>query len=465
MSVGIIGSGPAAIFAALKLINNGITDITIIEAGKRVEERENKLFNSPKHGCCGKCNYCAVNSGQGGAGTFSDGKLNFSSFYGGWMNKKMNEKTFNEYVSYIMNYFKYYIPNDNYFQGVSSFNYKFKDECNKYGMKFLHSEKAHLGTDNNVKFIYDIFDLFINKKIKIFYNRRVNGIGEYKNQWFINAIDLKLNKECPPIFFDNLIIAAGRSGTKWVKGIAEKLDIDYTLNPVDIGVRVETKNKIVKEVSDQVYEPKIYCKSSYSEDVRLFCFNYGGSVTTEKTNGVISANGYAFSNHDTNNSNFALLNSIKFTKPFTDTVDYATSIAKMTNNMAGGDKLLLQRFGDFIRNRRTHNIENNSVIPTINPDYYACGDVSRALPYNVIIGIKEAMLKLDKIMPGIAGDDTLLYASEIKFYSNRFNLDENMQTHHKNLYICGDCSGWTRSIIQAAISGVIAAENIIKENK
>ena len=306
----------------------------------------------------------------------------------------------------------------------------------------------HLGTDRNVKILEKIYD-FTKEKIDFKFHTCIKSVEVKDSNSFVVKTDSGEEYSC-----GNLVLATGRSGSKWIGSVCDKLGIAQKSNRVDIGVRVELAAEIFKHITDDVYESKIVYKTDkYNDMVRTFCMNPYGEVVAENTNGIVTVNGHSYSQESlrTENTNFALLVSNKFTEPFKDSNEYGESIARLSNMLGGG--VLLQRFGDLVKGRRSseRRMEKCFTRPTLKA---TPGDLSLVIPKRQLDNIIEMIYALDKIAPGTANEDTLLYGVEVKFYNSKVEVDENLETKIKGLYALGDGSGVTHSLSQASASGV-----------
>jgi uncharacterized FAD-dependent dehydrogenase len=302
-----------------------------------------------------------------------------------------------------------------------------------------------------------MYKYLIANNVGIYFNTKIQKIEKYDDNWILTAKDGESKFRC-----DKLIIAAGRSGSKWLEHICEELNLKKTSNRVDIGVRVELPYEVFSSLTDKLYESKIvYRTKGYEDLVRTFCMNPKGVVVNENTNGIITVNGHSYEdpNLHTKNTNFALLVSQHFTEPFNDSNEYGESIAKLSNMLGKG--VIVQRFGDLIRCKRSTNarLKSNTVIPTLSAEP---GDLALVLPHRILEDIKEMIYALDNIAPGTKNDDTLLYGVEVKFYNNEIEVNNQLKAAD-DLYVIGDCSGITHSLSQAAASGLFVAEDIINE--
>lgn len=446
MKVAIIGAGSAGMFAAYKLLNNKDIQVDIYEKGYPIKDRTRQ----------------DIMTGFGGAGAFSDGKLTLTTEFGGWLSEIISES---ELKTLIDEADKIWVDVSGVNKLDTAFDYeRIKDLeyiCSRHSLRLFAAKIRHLGTDNCLKSIYNFFDLFKNSKnINVICNTEVTDLivedGAVKGV----ETDKHVKK-----FYDKVIVAVGRSGNAWMQEIVNRYNIESDINPVDIGVRVEIPKSVSDAFTENLYEFKIkYHTNEFEDEVRTFCVNPGGFVAQERNqNNLITVNGHSYKNKKSENTNFALLVSTKFTEPFKEPVKYGQYIAYLANMLSGGN-IIIQRFGDLLRGRRSteNRIKKNFVVPTLKTAMP--GDLSFVLPYRYLANIKETIFQLDKVMPGMADPNTLLYGIEVKFYSLRVRVDGNLKSVSlENLYCIGDGAGITRGIIQASASGLIAANSILNE--
>lgn len=446
----IIGAGPGGIFSAYELsrLEPGLR-IAIFESGKPLENRKCPIDGEKITKCVG-CSTCSIMKGFGGAGAFSDGKYNITNEFGG---------TLHEYIgkSKALELMKYVDGINASFGGsktklYSTADSQLKTQCLRNGLHLLDASVRHLGTDINYEVLSNLYDE-LKKRVDIRFLSPVDDVTDIGNGY-----EIKTDKET--FTCRKCIISVGRSGSKWMEKLCGKLNIATNSNRVDIGVRVELPADIFSHITDEVYESKIVYKTEkYQDLVRTFCMNPRGAVVTENTNGIVTVNGHSYedSSLKTENTNFALLVSKHFTEPFKDSNGYGESIAKLSNMLGGG--VMIQRFGDLIRGQRStaKRIEKAFIVPTLKA---TPGDLSLVMPKRILDGIVEMIYALDKIAPGTANDDTLLYGVEVKFYNMEVALDSNLETNHKGLFVIGDGSGVTHSLSHASASGVYVARYI-----
>ena len=392
-------------------------------------------------------------NGFGGAGAFSDGKYNITNDFGGTLYEYIGKEKALELMKYVDS-----INMSHGGEGTKMFSTsgsEFKKLCMQNKLTLLDASVRHLGTDINYIVLENLYNE-MKDKIDFHFNTPVAKIESLEPGFRIYTKD----DEC--VEADKCIVSVGRSGSKWMETVCKDLNIDTLSNRVDIGVRVELPAAIFSHLTDALYESKIvYRTEKFEDSVRTFCMNPNGIVVNENTNGIVTVNGHSFEdpNKKTENTNFALLVSKHFSEPFKESNAYGESIARLSNMLGGG--VIVQRFGDLERGRRSNKkrIEEGTVRPTLDA---TPGDLSLVLPKRILDGIIEMIYALDKIAPGTANDDTLLYGVEVKFYNMEVKLDENLETIHKGLYIIGDGSGVTHSLSHASASGVFVANKIIE---
>ena len=446
----IVGAGPGGIFSAYELIRqNPSLKIGVFESGNPLEKRRCPI-DGDKIKSCINCKTCAIMSGFGGAGAFSDGKYNITNDFGGTLFEHIGKQQAIDLMKYV--------DEINLAHGgegtklYSTAGTKFKKLCMQNKLKLLNASVRHLGTDINYVVLENLYNELKNK-VEFHFNTPVEKIEVLENGYRI--IGKNLSADC-----EKCIVSVGRSGSKWMESVCKELDIPTKSNRVDIGVRVELPAVIFSHLTDELYESKIvYRTEKFEDNVRTFCMNPYGIVVNENTNGIVTANGHSYEDPEkqTENTNFALLVAKHFSEPFKDSNGYGESIARLSNMLGGG--VIVQRFGDLVRGRRSteKRIQEGLVTPTLSA---TPGDLSLVLPKRILDGIMEMIYALDKIAPGTANDDTLLYGVEVKFYNMEVDIDENMESKYKGLYIIGDGSGVTHSLSHASASGVYVARHI-----
>lgn len=442
----IAGAGASGVFMSYemtKIKNNA--KILMIDKGAGLEKRvcPIKLGKTPT---CIKCSPCHIMNGYGGAGTLSDGKYNITTKFGGDLHKYVGTQEALDLMEYVDQVLCSMGGADA--KLYSTGNSELKTTALRSNLHLLDAKVRHLGTDRNIKILDRIFEYTKNRVDTAFYTQ-IMDVDKLDDGSFRITTDKGDQYEC-----NDLVLATGRSGSKWISTICDKMGISQEKNRVDIGVRVELPGEVFKHITDEVYESKIVYKTDkYNDMVRTFCMNPYGEVVAENTNGIVTVNGHSYADPSlrTENTNFALLVSNTFTEPFKDSNEYGESIAKLSNMLGGG--VLLQRFGDLVKGRRSsaRRMEKCFTRPTLKA---TPGDLSLVIPKRQLDNIIEMIYALDKIAPGTANEDTLLYGVEVKFYNSKVHVDKNLETKVKGLYALGDGSGVTHSLSQASASGV-----------
>ena len=447
----IVGAGPGGIYTAYELIQKKPDlKIAVFEAGHALEKRHCPI-DGDKVKSCVKCSCCSIMSGFGGAGAFSDGKYNITNDFGGTLHEYVGKKKNIELMHYV-----YEINMEHGGEGTklySTAGTHFKKLCLQNGLNLLDASVRHLGTDINYVVLENLY-AELKDRVEFHFDTPVRAVERTRDGY--RVITETNAHEC-----DKCVISVGRSGSKWMEKVCEELDIRTKSNRVDIGVRVELPAVIFSHLTDELYESKIVYRTEKVEDsVRTFCMNPHGIVVNGNTNGIVTVKGQSYEGAEkqTENTNFALLVAKHFSEPFKDSNGYGESIARLSNMLGGG--VIVQRFGDLVRGRRSNakRIEEGIIEPTLAA---TPGDLSLVLPKRILDGIIEMIYALDKIAPGTANDDTLLYGVEVKFYNMEVEIDEHLETKHRGLYIIGDGSGVTHSLSHASASGVFVAREIV----
>ncbi|HCC68745.1 MAG TPA: FAD-dependent oxidoreductase, partial [Nitrospiraceae bacterium] len=447
----IVGAGPAGIFAAIELVsaNSGLK-ILIIEKGRDINERVCPL--KVREISCRACPVCALLCGWGGAGAFSDGKLNLSSEIGGFLSRYIDEKTLQDLISYADSiYLKYGAPSEFYGEPVKDL----ENLASKNDLILIPSKIRHIGTDRCLGLLKRIRE-DLNKKVKVEFMRNVRHILVKNGK--VYGVKIKGGNEIHGNF---VILGPGREGSQWLEKEARAMGLSLLKNPVDIGVRVEVPSSVLEPLTKITYEPKlVFYSKKFDDKVRTFCVNPYGEVVKEYSKGIWTVNGHSYSDRKTNNTNFALLVSTYFTEPFDEPLSYGRYIARLANFLGQG--VIVQRLGDLHIGRRstTERIARGLVEPTLKDA--TPGDLSFVLPYRYLSDILEMLEAMDRIAPGVNSRHTLLYGVEVKFYSRQLKLSSSLETEVENLFAVGDGAGVSRGLIQASASGIIVAREILK---
>ncbi len=446
----IIGAGPGGIYSAYELIklNKGLK-IVVLEEGNPLEKRKCPI-DGKKVKSCINCKTCAIMNGFGGAGAFSDGKYNITNQFGGTLYEYIGKEEAIDLMRYVDEINMAYGGEGT--KLYSTADTELKKLCLENKLHLLDAQVRHLGTDVNYVVLHNLFEELKDKVEFVFNCKAVHVQALDEGYEIITEKEKYLGRQC--------IISVGRSGSKWMESVCSDLNIETKSNRVDIGVRVELPAEIFSRLTDELYESKIVYRTEKFEDlVRTFCMNPRGEVVNENTNGIITVNGHSYADPKllTENTNFALLVSKHFSEPFKDSNEYGESIARLSNMLGGG--VMVQRFGDLVRGRRStvQRIEEGFITPTLAA---TPGDLSLVIPKRILDGIIEMIYALDKIAPGTANDDTLLYGVEVKFYNMEVEINHDLETSREGLFVIGDCSGVTHSLSHASASGVYVARHI-----
>ena len=446
----VIGAGPGGIFATYELLQKRPNiKVAVFEAGHALNKRRCPIDGDKIKTCIG-CKSCSIMSGFGGAGAFSDGKYNITNDFGGTLYEYIGKKTALDLMRYVDEInLKYGGEGTKLYSTAGT---HFKTLCIQNDLHLLDASVRHLGTDINYVVLENLYE-YLKEQVDFYFDTPVESI---------EIIDGGYAVKCKNATYEcvKCVVSVGRSGSKWMEKICKELDIPTESTRVDIGVRVELPATVFAHLTDELYESKIvYRTKQYGDKVRTFCMNPKGAVVNENTNGIITVNGHSYEDPalQTENTNFALLVAKHFSEPFKDSNGYGESIARLSNMLGGG--VIVQRFGDLIRGRRStpNRIEEAFITPTLKA---TPGDLSLVLPKRLLDGIIEMIYALDKVAPGTANDDTLLYGVEVKFYNMEVEVNDKLESRHKGLYIIGDGSGITHSLSHASASGVHVARTI-----
>ena len=467
--VAIVGAGPGGIYAAYELMKKDpALSVVVLEAGHSLEKRHCPI-DGKKIKTCISCKSCSIMSGFGGAGAFSDGKYNITNDFGGTLYEYIGKEEALSLMKYVDE-----INMENGGEGTRLFSTagtKFKKLCMQNRLKLLDASVRHLGTDINYVVLKNLYAK-LKEQVEFHFDtpvEKIEIVGRREAFEEKSGEEKSVKTDCDGFILHTkqedfsakkCIVSVGRSGSKWMESVCDELGIPTKSNRVDLGVRVELPAVIFSHLTDELYESKIVYRTALFEDnVRTFCMNPNGIVVNENTNGIVTVNGHSYEGEEkhTENTNFALLVAKHFSEPFKDSNGYGESIARLSNMLGGG--VIVQRFGDLVRGRRSNHkrIEEGMVQPTLQA---TPGDLSLVLPKRILDGIMEMIYALDKIAPGTANEDTLLYGVEVKFYNMEVELDEHLESGCKGLYVIGDGSGVTHSLSHASASGIFVAREI-----
>ena len=456
----IVGAGPAGLFCAYELIEkNPNLKILMLERGHLVENRVCPMNKFKTE--CKNCSPCNILSGYGGAGTFSDGKLNFIPKLGkSDLFKYMGEQEAYDIVDDTEKIFNKFNMDAEVYPSNMEEAKKIQKEVAKLGQRLLIIKQKHLGSDHLPEYIKGMVDYLKNKGVEVLENTDVTDIesidkGHHKVMYKTGKQELNVEGK-------NVVVAPGRTGAKWVQELADKYNIEYTSKSIEIGVRVEVRKEILENICNVIYDPTIFIKTkTYGDEIRTFCTNPGGFVAKENYYGYICVNGHSLKEIKSNNSNFAFISKVTLTEPVTNTREYGESIAKIAN-VLGNSKPIIQTLRDLKNHRRSNFDRINKLF--IEPTLKDCvaGDLALVLPHRIIINIIEGLEELDKIIPGVNNDETLLYGPEIKFFSNEITTNNKFKLNDYNVYFIGDGAGKAGNIVTAAATGLISARDILE---
>lgn len=456
-----LGGGQAGVFGAYEAMKlNPNLKVLIIDKGRMLKER---VCPKEKLGKCVNCPTCAIIYGVSGAGAFSDSKFNLDYKVGGDVHKIVDKAIVNDTINYVVDIYRKFGFNEE----ATGLKYntameEIKRKCIENRIQLVDTPTMHLGTDGSRKLYTKLIDELLEKGVEFKIERDIEELIIEEGK--IKGAKCLYKGELEEYYSDNILLAMGRSGAHKVMEMSHKYGVDCTNGAIDIGVRVEIPDIIMKEINENFYEAKmIYYTKTYRDRMRTFCSNPSGFIAAEKhSDSIVLANGHAYKNKKSKNTNLALLCTKTFTKPFDQPFEYAEAIAKMSSMLTGG-KLLLQSYGDLKEGRRStdEKLERLNIVPTTTD--YVAGDISLACPKRILDNIMEFIEAHDKITPGFASSDLLLYFPEIKFRSTRMTLNENMMTNIEGLYAAGDGSGYGSGLNIAAVMGVLAVRDMVEK--
>lgn len=449
----IVGAGPAGVFAALELSQRSGLRVAILEKGREIEQRHCPARDGG--GSCVECHPCAILNGWGGAGAFSDGKLTLSPAVGGHLAQILGEVQALQLLRQVdETYARFGTPSPVYGTLTDEIE-ALEKQAGLAGLRFVSVPIRHIGTERCVQVMCNMRDALLGRNVTTRTRTPVTRI--LTDNGHVSGVETKSGQK---IEAGTVIVAPGREGAAWLETTARDLGLTLRRNPVDLGVRVEVPAAVLEPITRLVYESKFfYYSRAFDDQVRTFCMCPYGVVSMENAGDVMTVNGHSFANHKTANTNFAILVSKNFTEPFDDPIAYGKSIARLANLLSGG--IMVQRLGDLEAGRRStpERLARSVVVPTL--PAATPGDLNLVLPYRYVVDILETLHALDQVAPGVASRHTLLYGVEVKFYSNRLNLTQEMETEVRNLFACGDGAGVTRGLVQASASGLVAARAIL----
>ena len=461
----IIGAGPSGIFTALEMLKNGSKKkIMIVEKGLPVEKRH---CPKAKTGKCVNCKPdCNITTGFSGAGAFSDGKLSLSCEVGGNLPDLIGHEFAQQMIEYTDGIYLSFGA-DKKVEGVGH-DEKIKAirlRAIQAGLKLVDCPIRHLGTEMAQELYGKIEKHLTDNGVEIIFKTECVDLivedGRAKGAVFLPCG--KPESEKFSVSADNVVIATGRKGADWLEDMCKKHNIEHLPGTVDIGVRVEVRNEVMEDVNEALYESKLIgYPEPFTNKVRTFCQNPGGFVSQENydNNSLAVVNGHSYKNTKSDNTTLAILCSHNFRPPFDEPIPYAKKVGELVNMLADGH-ILVQRYGDILAGKRTwqEDLTRSNVRPTL-PDAVA-GDLTAAMPYRTLMNIIKFIEAVDKVVPGFASEETLLYGPEIKFYSNKVKMDEKFNTNIEGLHCLGDSSGWTRGLMMASVMGVLMGRELI----
>jgi uncharacterized protein len=450
----IVGAGPAGIFAALELSRQSDLRVAIFDKGPAIDRRH---CPAREGGICAHCKPCSIMSGWGGAGAFSDGKLTLSPDSGGRLGELLGEETTQQLIDEVDQIYVDYGASATVYGGHTDEYERLNDQGIIAGLRLVSVPIRHIGTERSAEIMARMYDDLTSRGVQVHMRTPIRRV-------LVNGGEVAGVETAEGAVWNapRVIVAPGREGADWIKRVANELALSLTCNPVDVGVRVELPAVVTDPITQLLYEFKfLYYSKAFDDRVRTFCVCPHGEVSLEHSGDVITVNGHSYADRKTEYTNFALLVSKNFTDPFDDPVTYGKSIARLANLLSGG--VLVQRLGDLEAGRRSNvqRLRRSLVRPTLKNA--TPGDLGLVLPYRYIVNLLEMLHALDEMMPGVCSRHTLLYGVEVKFYSNRLQLTERLETEVSGLYACGDGAGVTRGLIQASASGLLAARAILDE--
>jgi uncharacterized FAD-dependent dehydrogenase len=449
----IVGAGPAGIFAALELTSSAQPRVLMLDKGPDLEKRR---CPSREKGRCMKCATCALVTGWGGSGAFSDGKLTLTTQVGGLLADIRGTAEAEQLVREVDALWVHYGADGEPYEGDMDDIEELARKGALVGLRLQHYPIRHLGTERSGDILGAMHQELVTRGVDV--RTRTDVAQILTAGGAVTGVETAQGEILTAPY---VVVAPGREGADWLTALARKLNFGLSINPVDIGVRVELPAHILQPLTDLLYEPKfLYFSSAFDDRVRTFCVCPYGEVVTEWASDVMTVNGHSYANQRTDYTNFAVLVSKNFTEPFKEPTAYGKYIARLANLLSGG--IIVQRLGDLRAGRRTtdQRLERCITRPTLREA--TPGDLNLVLPYRYVVNILEMLDALDSVAPGVASRHTLLYGVEAKFYSSRLNLTRDLETEVRNLFAAGDGAGVTRGLVQSSASGMVAAREILR---
>jgi uncharacterized protein len=449
----IVGAGPAGIFAALELTQSRHPRVLMLDKGPDLEKRR---CPNRETGRCMKCAICALVTGWGGSGAFSDGKLTLTTQVGGLLAEIRGEEEAGRLVREVDDLWVRFGANGEPYEGDQERIEEVTSKAALAGLRLQHYPIRHLGTERSGDILGAMYMELVNRGVEV--RTRTEVARVLTHDGTVGGVETAAGELLQA---RHIIVAPGREGADWLTGLAHDLKLSLSINPVDIGVRVELPARVLSPLTDLLYEPKfVYFTSAFDDRVRTFCVCPYGEVVTEWAGEVMTVNGHSYANQKTDNTNFAVLVSKNFTEPFKEPTAYGKYIARLANLLSGG--IIVQRLGDLRAGRRTteQRLERCITRPTLKNA--TPGDLGLVLPYRYVVDLLEMLDALDQVAPGVASRHTLLYGVEAKFYSSRLKLTRDLETEVHNLFAAGDGAGVTRGLVQASASGMVVAREILR---
>jgi uncharacterized protein len=463
----VVGAGPAGIFTALEMDRLAPErKVLVVDSGNAIEHRACPARTT---GACAHCSTCSIMNGWAGAGAFSDGKLSLSEEVGGNITDYLPVDTVRSLIQYVDGIYLQYGAPDKVFGRNDKFAEKISYKARRENIRLIPCPVRHMGTEYSYIVLKAMYD-YLSSRPNFEFRERTTAKSIVTENGTATGVRL-MNKDGKEetVSAQYIVLAPGRGGAEWLNRTANELGLSVTNNEVDIGVRVEVPNAVMDPLTKHLYEAKlVYYSDTFENKVRTFCMNPGGIVSEEHydtpSGGIAVVNGHSYAEEDrlTENTNFALLVSTRFTEPFNQPIEYGRYIAQLGNMLTGGG-IMVQRLGDLLLGRRTDagRLAKSTTIPTLKTA--VPGDLSFVLPHRHLTSIVEALRAFDKLAPGLYSKNTLLYGVEVKFYSSKVTVDNHFETQVKNLYAIGDGAGITRGLMQASVTGVAVARDIAQK--